>query len=88
MTKRKTKKRTPSYRKHAPSGQAVVTLQGKDFYLGRYNSKESERKYDALIAEYLANGRKLPPTRSETEITVEELAIKFLEWAEGYYGRL
>jgi integrase len=85
MTKKKTKKRTPSYCKHAPSGQAVVTLQGKVFYLGRYESRESWKKYDALIAEYLANGRELPPTRSETEITVEELAVKFIEWAEGYY---
>jgi hypothetical protein len=84
MTKKKSRTRTPSYRKHAPSGQAVVTLRGKDFYLGKYNSKESEDKYDALISEYLANGRKLPPLRTKEEITIEELAIKFLEWAEGY----
>jgi hypothetical protein len=28
--------RTPSYRHHKPSGQAVVTLEGRDIYLGRY----------------------------------------------------
>jgi hypothetical protein len=33
--------RVPSYRRHKPSKQAVVTLYGKDFYLGRYGTKES-----------------------------------------------
>jgi hypothetical protein len=27
--------RIPSYREHKPSGQAVVTLNGRDHYLGR-----------------------------------------------------
>ena len=79
------KKRIPSYRLHRPSGQAVVTLQCRDFYLGQYNSKASWEEYQNLIAEYLANGRKLPPTRSQNELTVEELAVRFLGWAEGYY---
>ena len=33
--------RTPSYRPHKPTGQAVVTLNGRDFYLGRFGSPES-----------------------------------------------
>ena len=31
----------PKYRRHKASGQAVVTLDGKDFYLGPHNSKVS-----------------------------------------------
>ena len=30
---------TPKYRKHRHSGQAVVTLAGKDHYLGKYGTK-------------------------------------------------
>jgi hypothetical protein len=30
--------RVPSYRRHKPTGQAVVTLNGKDHYLGRWNT--------------------------------------------------
>ena len=30
--------RLPTYRLHKPSGQAVVTLDGHDFYLGRHGS--------------------------------------------------
>jgi hypothetical protein len=32
--------RIPSYRLHKPSGQAVVTINGKDIYLGRFNSPD------------------------------------------------
>ena len=79
------RKNIPSYRLHKPTGQAICALCGKTFYLGKYKSKESRAKYNELIAEFLANDNKLPPTRSHKEITVEELAVKFLEWAEGYY---
>ena len=84
-TRTKTQKKLPSYRIHTPSGHAVTTINGRDFYLGKHNTKASLDKYDALIAEYLANGRKLPPVRSHDEITVEALVVRFLEWAEGYY---
>ena len=75
----------PSYRLHKPSGQAIVVLQGKMFYLGQYKSKASRERYNEIIADFLANGKKLPPTRSRTEITIQELAVRFLDWAGGYY---
>jgi len=31
----------PTHRLHRPSGKAVVTLNGADFYLGRHGSPES-----------------------------------------------
>ena len=45
----------PAYRFHV-SGQAVVTLAGKDFCLGQHDSPESRSRYFALLAEYNANG--------------------------------
>jgi hypothetical protein len=50
----------PSYRLHKPSGQAVVTLSGKDFYLGPWKSAASREAYDRLLAEWISNGRRLP----------------------------
>ena len=41
--------RVPSYRRHKPSGQAVVTLSGKDFYLGPWNTRANQAEYDRLI---------------------------------------
>jgi integrase len=49
----------PAYRYHI-SGQARVTLDGKDFYLGEYDTPESRAKYFALLAEYSANGQRAP----------------------------
>jgi hypothetical protein len=46
--------RIPSYRLHKPTGQAVVTLNGRDRYLGKHGTAESRRLYDRVIAEYLA----------------------------------
>jgi len=45
-------KRVPSYRLHKPSGKAVVTINGKDYYLGVHNSKESKLAYARIIGEY------------------------------------
>jgi hypothetical protein len=43
--------RIPSYRLHKLSGRAVVTLEGRDFYVGRYGSLESRADYDRIFAE-------------------------------------
>ena len=51
--------RVPKYRLHRATGQAVVSLSGKDFYLGLWKSKASRIEYDRLIAEWLACGRQL-----------------------------
>ena len=42
----------PSYRHHKASGQALVTLQGRDFYLGAYGSKVSRLQYGRLISDW------------------------------------
>lgn len=39
--------RIPSYRRHKPTGQARVTLGGKDFYLGRYGTPEVRKRINA-----------------------------------------
>jgi len=75
----------PNYRQHKATGQAFVELGGRRFYLGKHGSKASREEYERRIAEYLGNGRKLPPTRTKTGISCQELAVHFLEWAEGYY---
>lgn len=75
----------PQYRLHKPSGQAVVTLNGEDFYLGEHGSQKSEAEYDRLIAEWLANGRRAP-SRSK-DLTVNELLVAFLNHAATYYRK-
>ena len=82
MSKVSASVRVPSYRHHKPTGQAVVTLNGKDYYLGSHRSKRSKTEYERLIAEWLAGGRRLPD--SEVGVTVAELALGYWNHAKRY----
>ena len=76
--------RVPSYRRHKPTGQAVVTINGRDLYLGKWNSAASRAEYDRLIAEFLANGRRL---QSDADGTVVEVLNAYRKFAEDYYRK-
>ena len=76
--------RTPSYRLHKGSGQAVVTLNGADHYLGKFGSTVSKDEYNRIIGEWMASGRRLDPGH---DLTVTELIRDYLEFADGYYRK-
>ena len=76
----------PKYRLHKASGQAVVTFNGRDFYLGPHATKTSKIEYDRLIGEWLAHGRRLPNGQALT-CTVAKLLDAFQTFAEAYYVR-
>jgi hypothetical protein len=75
---------TPSYRHHKASAQAVVTIEGRDFYLGRYGDKQSRIEYDRLIGEWLANGRRMARTVG-CDLTINELLLDYLQFAAGLF---
>ena len=78
--------RIPSYRLHKPTGQAVVTLSGKDHYLGRHGSPESRREYERLIAEWLVNRHRPPePTSRFPDLTMNELLVAYWDHVQSYY---
>jgi integrase len=85
--------RPPSLRRHKPSAQAVVTLDGQDHYLGpwpagrRKPPPAAQEAYDCLIAEWLANGRRLPQQAEEAPLTVADLAVAFFRHVEQHYRR-
>jgi hypothetical protein len=79
----------PSYCRHKASGQAVVTLDGRDVYLGSFGSPESKDAYDKAVAEWLARGRSAPPPSGQTppvDLTVSEVILTFLKQADQHYG--
>lgn len=55
---RLSKNALPSLRLHKASEQGVVTLNGRDFYLGDRTSPDCEERYNALIARWISNGRR------------------------------
>lgn len=78
--------RQPKYRKHKATGQAVVTLNGRDIYLGRFGTKASKDEYDRQIATWLANGRRLLGT--DDGVTIDEVIRDFWNHAVKYYRHL
>jgi len=78
--------RTPKYRLHKPSGLAVVTLGGKDHYLGPHGTDESRAEYNRLVGEWLLKGR--PSTKHQThDSSINELLVLYLDHAKAYYRK-
>jgi integrase len=77
--------RIPAYRRHKPTGQAVVTLDGRDFYLGRWKSKASRQEYDRRVGEWIACGRQLPSQANDLSIT--EVSAAYWRFAKTYYRK-
>jgi hypothetical protein len=75
--------RIPTYRKHRASGQAVVTLDSRDFYLGPYGTAVSRGEYDRAVGEWIAGARQLPA--HPATITVVEIVAAFRRHARAYY---
>ncbi|MBP7747985.1 MAG: recombinase XerD, partial [Phycisphaerae bacterium] len=75
--------RLPKFRIHKFTQQAYVELSGRRFYLGLHHTPEARQRYNALVADWLANGRKLRV--SPQEITVKELIARYWLFAEKYY---
>jgi hypothetical protein len=50
----------PKLQHHKATGQARVKIGGRDYYCGRWGSKESIGRYHRLLAEYF-NGHGAPP---------------------------
>jgi len=85
MSNKTNSTRPPSYRLHKASGQAVVTIDRKDRYLGVHGTPESRLRYERLITAWM-QGEPAPARESESsDITVAEVCIQYLRWAEGYY---
>ena len=76
-------KRKPSYLLHQRSGQARVRIDGKDHYLGPYESPESRERYDALIAQWMARSG----DTSQYTLTIDDLALLYIEFAQSYYRK-
>jgi hypothetical protein len=68
--------RTPlKYWHNVTTGRAVVTVNGRDRYLGKHRSKESRAEYARIIAEWEASKCELPAD-SPDDLTVTELVAR------------
>jgi integrase len=77
---------TPTFRLHKPTGQAVVTIDGKDIYLGPHGQPSSREAYNRIVGEWFANGRQIPPP-AVAALTVGALAVQYITHADAYYRK-
>lgn len=75
----------PGYRKHS-SGQARVSLNGKDYLLGTWGTKESRQKYNRLMAEWYASHQSKSFGVPTEEITILEVLAAYMKYCKKYYG--
>lgn len=81
-------RRTPSLRLHKPTGQAVVRLDGRDYYLGKFGTPESEERYHRKVAEWLAQSTVDRVTQSSSQavaLSINEVMLAYWRHAETYY---
>jgi integrase len=77
--------RTPKYGRHRATGQAVVTIDGRDIYLGRHGTTESRNRYDQLVSEWLAAGRQIAALLDG--LTVDEVLARYWQFAQLHYRK-
>ena len=96
--------KTPSYRQRKGRDQAIVTLtdsltkKRRDYGLGEFGSPESRERYHRVIAEWEAQGRRLPDPDFDrpaaaassdpplaTGPSVNDVVRRFWWWAKDYY---
>ncbi|MFO0953994.1 MAG: tyrosine-type recombinase/integrase [Isosphaeraceae bacterium] len=79
--------KTPSSRHHKADGRAIVTIDGRDFYLGRFGSPETRAEYDRLVAEWLVNKRRPAEAvdAARCGATIDEVVLAFWRHAELHY---
>ena len=83
-------RRIPKYRLHKGSGQALVQIDGRRIYIGKYDSPESHEAYDRVIAEWLADSRRNAPQKQKStapgeQLTISELLLLYWRFAKTYY---
>ncbi len=84
-------KKVPSYGLHKPSGQARIVVNGQSIYLGKHGSPESYEQYARWVNKLA--GQAKPTDRPQVrvyddpthDLSVNELVVRFLHWADGYY---
>ena len=74
----------PKYRKHKPTGKAIVTFsngfgQRRDYQLGNYGSKDSKAEYRRLLAEWLAGNRQHHPGPDRRHVGPDLTVNEFLD---------
>jgi integrase len=81
--------RLPKYRHYGPKNLAVVRIDGRDVYLGPYDSAQSHEKYRRVVAEWLTARAPRPGSDGRSvrtaPLAVCEVMLAYLDHAVRHY---
>jgi integrase len=83
--------RTPQLCRHRGRSLGYVTLGGREHYLGHWPAEQRKpppavrAAYDELVARWLAHGRRLPDETTQAPVTMNEVLLGFIKYAQGHY---
>lgn len=81
---KKRRRRIPKYCHHKARNLARVTIDGKDHYLGTYNSPESKELYRQLLAEWF-DRQQAEQQQVDVDIRLCQLMAQFIKFCQTYY---
>jgi len=76
------------YRHFKPKDLAVVRIEGRDVYLGKYDSPESHERYRRGLAGWLSGipgGALHAASKPDADLTVNEVILAYIQHADAYY---
>jgi integrase len=77
--------RVPKYRLHKGSDQALVEIDRRRVYLGRYNSAESREKYRRLVAELMSPSVVAAQVPTAAPLSVAKIILAYFRFVKTYY---
>lgn len=72
-------RKPPAYLLHKATGQAKVRINGKDVYLGPFDSSESKERYREVLQEWGCGERIV------VAVSIGVLCLRYLDFGKGYY---
>ena len=64
-----------------------MEIQGRHFYLGKFDSPESHEQYRRLIARYLSQNTVLAEEAPQQSIRIDQLILQYFRFAKSYYQK-
>jgi integrase len=81
--------RPPAYRLHKARNFAVVTIDGRNHYLGPFGSLKSHEKYAQMISEWRIHSRDRSPAtgpgRAASTLSINELILAYFRHTQAYF---
>jgi hypothetical protein len=77
--------RVPRHPLPRANGQAVVTVCGRDLYLGKHGTPYSRAEYERIVSKFIAS-RGVATDRRES-LTIDEFCLIYWRHAKSYYPR-